>query len=219
MVNFKDVKTIFFDYDGTLHDSMKIYGPAFRKAYSYLVENKLAESKEWSEEEISYWLGYNSLEMWKTFMPNLPKEIRDKCREIVGNEMKFLIEEGKAVLYEGAIETLDYLKNKGYHLVFISNCRRYYRDSHDRLFGLRNYFEDMVCSEEYDFIPKHEILARIKDHYPKKMAIVGDRKHDIEAGRNNNIYTIGCKYGFASEGELENVDIIINNITELKKYF
>lgn len=219
MVNFKDVKTIFFDYDGTLHDSMKIYGPAFRKAYSYLVENKLAEPREWSEEEISYWLGYNSLEMWKTFMPNLPKEIRDKCREIVGNEMKFLIEEGKAVLYEGAIETLDYLKNKGYHLVFISNCRRYYRDSHDRLFGLRNYFEDMVCSEEYDFIPKHEILARIKDHYPKEMAIVGDRKHDIEAGRNNNIYTIGCKYGFASEGELENVDIIINNITELKKYF
>lgn len=219
MVNFKNVKTIFFDYDGTLHDSMKIYGPAFKKAYSYLVENELTDPKEWSDEEISYWLGYNSLEMWKTFMPNLPKEIRDKCREIVGNEMKFLIEEGKAVLYEGAIETLDYLKNKGYHLVFISNCRRYYRDSHDRLFGLRNYFEDMICSEEYDFIPKHEILARIKDSYPKEMVIVGDRKHDIEAGRNNNIYTIGCKYGFASEGELENVDIIINNITELKKYF
>jgi haloacid dehalogenase superfamily, subfamily IA, variant 1 with third motif having Dx(3-4)D or Dx(3-4)E len=219
MINFKGVKTIFFDYDGTLHNSMKIYGPAFRKAYSYLVENKFAESKEWSDEEISYWLGYNSQEMWQTFMPNLPKEIRDKCREIVGNEMKSLIEEGRAVLYEGAIETLHYLKNKGYHLIFISNCRRYYRDSHDRLFGLRNYFEDMLCSEEYDFIPKYEILAKVKDRYLKEMVIVGDRKHDIEAGRRNSIYTVGCKYGFASKGELDDVDIAINNITELKEYF
>ncbi|KZL91250.1 HAD family hydrolase [Clostridium magnum] len=219
MINFKDVKTIFFDYDGTLHDSMKIYGPAFKKAYSYLVENKFAELKEWSDEEIGYWLGYNSQEMWQTFMPNLPKETRDKCREIVGDEMKFLIEEGRAVLYEGAIETLEYLKNKGYNLVFISNCRRYYRDSHDKLFGLGNYFEDMICSEEYDFIPKYEILARIKDRYPKEMAIVGDRKHDIEAGIKNQIYTIGCKYGFASKGELDNVDVVINNITELREYF
>lgn len=219
MINFKYVKTIFFDYDGTLHDSMKIYGPAFKKAYSYLVENKFAESKEWSDEEISYWLGYNSQEMWQTFMPNLPKEIRDKCREIVGDEMKSLIEEGRAVLYKGAIETLEYLKNKDYNLVFISNCRRYYRDSHDKLFGLGSYFEDMICSEEYDFIPKHEILARIKDRYPKEMVIVGDRKHDIEAGIKNQIYTVGCKYGFASKGEIDNVDIIINNITELKEYF
>lgn len=219
MINFKDIKTIFFDYDGTLHDSMRIYGPAFKKAYSYLVENGFAEPKEWTDEDISGWLGYNSQEMWEIFMPNLPKEIRDKGREIVGDEMKSLIEEGKAVLYEGAIETLDYLKNKGYHLVFISNCRRYYRDSHANLFGLRNYFQDMVCSEEYGFIPKYEILAKIKDRYPEEMVIIGDRKHDIEAGRKNNIYTIGCKYGFASEGELENVDIVINNITELKEYF
>lgn len=219
MINFNDIKTIFFDYDGTLHDSMKIYGPAFKKAYSYLVENKFAELKEWADEEISHWLGYNSQEMWEIFMPNLPKEIRDKGRQIIGDEMKFLIEEGRAVLYDGAIETLDYLKNKGYHLVFISNCRRYYRDSHAKLFGLHNYFEDMVCSEEYDFIPKYEILSKIKDRYPEEMVIIGDRKHDIEAGRKNHIYTIGCKYGFASEGELENVDIVINNITELKKYF
>lgn len=218
MVNFKDVKTIFFDYDGTLHNSMRIYGPAFRKAYSYLVENKFVEPREWSDKEISYWLGFSSQEMWKTFMPDLSREIRDKAREIVGNEMKYLIEEGRAVLYDGAIDTLDYLKNKGYHLVFISNCRRYYRDSHGKLFGLSNYFEDMVCSEEHDFIPKYEILAKIKDRYPEKMVIVGDRKHDVEAGLKNNIYTIGCKYGFSSEGELENVDITIDNITELKKY-
>lgn len=219
MIKFENIKTIFFDYDGTLHDSMKIYGPAFRKAYGYLVENGFVEKREWEDEEISHWLGYNSQEMWGIFMPQLPKEIRDKGREIIGEEMKFLIESEKAKLYSGSAETLDYLKNKGYHLVFISNCRRYYRDSHAKLFRLRDYFEDMICSEEYDFIPKYEILSRIKDRYPKEMVIVGDRKHDIEAGRKNHIYTIGCKYGFAQQGELDDVDIMINSIEELKEYF
>ena len=95
---------------------MKIYGPAFRKAYYYLVENKLAESRDWEEKEISYWLGFNSQEMWEIFMPGLPKEIRERCRQTIGDEMKLQIEEGRAILYEGAIETLGYLKNKGYHL-------------------------------------------------------------------------------------------------------
>ncbi|MCT8976608.1 HAD family hydrolase [Clostridium sp. CX1] len=219
MINFENIKTIFFDYDGTLHDSMKIYGPAFKKAYAYLVENKFAEPRQWKDEEISYWLGYNSQEMWENFMPNLPKAIQDKGRQIVGDEMKSLIEQGKAVLYKGAVETLDYLRNKGYNLVFISNCRIYYRDSHAKLFNLHNYFQDMICSEEYDFIPKYEILAKVKDKYSEEMVIVGDRKHDIEAGKKNYIYTIGCDYGFAQPGELEEVDVVIRNISELKEYF
>ncbi|MBC2582362.1 HAD family hydrolase [Clostridium sp. DJ247] len=219
MINLKNVKTIFFDYDGTLHSSMKIYGPAFKKAYSYLVENKLAEPKVWKEEEISYWLGFGSKEMWQEFMPNLPEETKIQCRDIIAEEMKSRIEQGKAVLYDGALETLEYLKNKGYHLVFISNCRKYYRDSHDKLFNLSNYFQTMLCSEEYDFIPKYEILDKVKHNYPEEMAIVGDRKHDMEAGRKNGIYTIGCKYGFGLEVELQGADIIIYDISDLKNYF
>jgi len=39
-----EVRTIFLDYDGTLHDSLKIYARAFKKAYAYLVKEGLAES-------------------------------------------------------------------------------------------------------------------------------------------------------------------------------
>lgn len=217
--SFEKVKTIFFDYDGTLHNSMNIYEPAFKKAYLYLVKNNLAEPKQWQQKEISHWLGYNSEEMWKTFRPDLEDEIRKKCRDIVGAEMKLQIEQGNPVLYEGALETLKYLKNKGYKLVFISNCRLYYRDAHNKKFGLDKYFDDLVCSEEYDFIEKYKILAKVKNKYPEEMAIIGDRYHDMEAGRRNKIYTIGCKYGFSQKGELDEVDLIINDIRDLKKYF
>lgn len=219
MIDLTGINTIFFDYDGTLHDSMRVYAPAFRKAYAYLVKKGLAENRPISDKEISYWLGFNSQEMWKSFMPNLPEETREYCSQIIGAEMRRLIELGNAVLYDGAIETLKYLKDKGYCLIFISNCKIYYRDVHNKAFNLDKYFNCLVCSEEYDFIPKHEILKFIMEQYPKKMAIVGDRAQDIEAGIKNNIFAIGCNYGFATEGELQKAHLIINDIQDLKQYF
>jgi phosphoglycolate phosphatase len=219
MIDFNKIKTIFFDYDGTLHNSLKIYAPAFKKAYDFLIENKFANARIWKEEEISYWLGYNSEEMWKAFMPNLSAELRKTCSEIIGNEMKLQIEGGMPLLYEGALETLQYLKDKGYILVFISNCRIYYKEAHNKLFGLQDYFDDLICSEEYGYVPKYEILKKVKSIYPEGMVIIGDRNQDIEAGKKNDIYTIGCKYGFALEGELDKADFIIGGIEELRKYF
>lgn len=216
---FRSVKTIFFDYDGCLHNSIKIYAPAFKKAYAYLVAKGLAEHKAWQDEEISYWLGFNSHDMWKAFTPHLDEDVRNLCSELIGEEMKQLVEQGKAELYPGALEVLPYLKNKGYRLVFISNCRIYYKDCHNKLFHLDNYFEELVCSEEYDFIPKYEMLGKIKSRYPGEMAIVGDRKQDIESGKRNKIYTIGCRYGFCSEGELDEADVTVDSILELKGIF
>jgi phosphoglycolate phosphatase len=218
LIPFKDIKTIFFDYDGTIHNSMKTYGPAFRRAYDYLAGEGLVAHREWTDKEISYWLGFNPKEMWEKFMPDLDESIRNKCSLMIGEEMKALAEKGMPKLYEDALETLDYLKNREYKLVFISNCRISYRDSHSKLFNLEDYFEELACSEEYNFIPKYEILSRIKDKYPKEMVIVGDRIHDIEAGKKNGIYTIGCSYGFALDGELQEADLIINDIKELKNY-
>lgn len=216
MIPFKQIRTLFFDYDGTLHNTIKIYGSAFRKAYAYLVEKGLAQPKEWKDCEIAYYLGFNSTEMWKNLMPSLEPKIQNDCRNIIGDEMKSQIYSSKAVLYDGALETLQYLKEKGYHLIFISNCRTYYKEANREVFGLDRFFDKMICSEEYHDIPKYEILAKSMKRYPKEMVIIGDRIHDIEAGKKNGIYTIGCSYGFAQPDELKEADYMINDILELK---
>ncbi|WP_083258709.1 HAD family hydrolase [Cellulosilyticum sp. I15G10I2] len=218
MIPFKSIKTIFFDYDGTLHNSLTLYAPAFRKAYAFLVANGYADAKTWSDQEIGYWLGFNPQDMWQTFMPKLSEKMREKCSGIIGEEMKHQISETKPFLYEGAEEVLRYLKEKHYHLIFISNCKTYYKEYHTKLFGLDQYFESLICSDEYNFIPKHEILNKVKDHYPEERVIVGDRKQDMEAGQKNDIYTIGCTYGFAKPGELDRADLKIDDIRALKKY-
>lgn len=213
---FENVKTVFFDYDGTINESIKLYAPAFRKAYKFLVDKQLAEDREYTEEQIAYWLGFSSKEMWENFMPDLDKETRDMTSKMIGKEMEKQLAEDKAALYDGAIDTLKYLKDKGYKLVFISNCGIYYRDMMKKSFRLDDYFQEMACSEEYEYIPKHEILYKIKEKYPKDMVIVGDRIHDMEAGKKNNIYTIGCNYGYGSKEELKEADVVIENITDIK---
>lgn len=213
-----NIKTIFFDYDGTIHNSIEIYTPAFNKAYGFLADNGLVKEKTWKNEELVKWLGYNSKDMWQAFMPELPESFKEQASKIVGKEMLENIINKKAVLYEGALDTLEYLKNKGYILVFISNCNTYYKESHKALFGLDRFFADMIGSEEFGYISKADILEKIIEKYPKDCCIIGDRVHDIEAGIKNNIITIGCLYGFGSKEELNKADMFINSISELKNY-
>ena len=58
---------LIFDYDGTLHNTMKIYKPSFLKAYDYLVSVGKAAPRIFADNEISCWLGYSGAEMWKLF--------------------------------------------------------------------------------------------------------------------------------------------------------
>ena len=68
------MKNLIFDYDGTLHETMRIYGPAFRKNYENLVSRGLAPAREFSDAEISGWLGFTAADMWNRFAPQLSDE-------------------------------------------------------------------------------------------------------------------------------------------------
>jgi phosphoglycolate phosphatase len=218
-MKFNNVKTIFFDYDGTLHNSMEIYAPAFRKSYSNLVSMGLAKDKDWNDEEILKWIGYSPDEMWEKFMPDLDEEIKVLSSNIISEEMNRLIKTGAPKLYDRSIETLDYLKNKGYNLIFISNCKREYMENHRDLFNLDLYFNDMICSEDYNYLAKKDILRKHVHKYPKEMVIVGDRDKDIEAGKFNSIMTIGCAYGYGKREEIDKSDKVIEDISELMNIF
>jgi len=209
------IKTIFFDFDGTLHDSIHVYAPAFIKGYDYLVANNYAPARTWSHHEISYWLGYNSVDMWNSFMPKLDEDIRKIASKIVGDEISLQIRSGNGALYPKTIETLKYLTSKDYTLVFLSNCGTYYKDLVRAQFHLDLYFDEMICSEDFNQIPKHEILKQIIPNYMNDMVIVGDRFQDIESGLRNDIFTIGCEYGYGTETELNQSNYKIKELSQL----
>ena len=45
----ENIKTIIFDYDGTIHDSTKIYSDAFRIVYQQMVKEGEAPWREFSD--------------------------------------------------------------------------------------------------------------------------------------------------------------------------
>lgn len=212
-----NIRTIIFDYDGTLYNSAKNYSDAFRHVYRQMIAEGAAPEREFSDEEITRWLGYSAQDMWETFMPGLPKQQQLYYSKEIGGFMSDRIRRGEAELYEGAAETLEYLKNKGYILLYLSNCGPDYMNIHAECFGLRNYFSHMYCTGDYGFKPKHEIFHVIKEAYPKKYLMVGDRFHDMEVGRYHDVYTAGCTYGFGTVSELEGADITLENIRQLQQ--
>lgn len=206
---------LIFDYDGTLHDCIKIYAPAFRLAYAYLVSRRYAPKREWTEKEISRWLGFSAADMWNSFAPGLLPDEKKLCSQMIGEEMLRLTENGEAQLYPGALSALGTLKNQGFRLIFLSNCKRAYMEAHKKRFGLEAYFDGFFCAEDYGWRPKTEIFPAVREAFGGEFLVIGDRFHDMEMAQRHRLRAIGCTYGYGTREELLNAWALAGDVREL----
>jgi len=210
------IKTIIFDWDGTLHKTGSLYRRAVSDAHRWLVENGHSEPREITEETTNKYLGMTAAQMWEDFMPQLDADIKAQGEAIVARRMVELVREGSAVLYDGVAETLDALKAAGYELVILSNCKNGYIEAHREAFNLDKWFSAYYAAENYDFIPKEEIFEDIKKKHPGGYAVVGDRDSDMVTVKMHGLYGIGCLYGYGSRSELGDADVLIDDIRDIK---
>lgn len=211
----KQTYTIIFDWDGTLHNTKHLYGRAFRTAYSWLVEQGYEEEQYYSDDDISIYLGMNAVTMWNLFRPNLPDEIKQHCSEIITKHMTSEVRAGAAVLYDGALEVLQKLKDEGHRLLFLSNCKHQYMEAHRDTYHLDDYFKQLYCCQDYNFIPKEDIFSFIKEDYDGPYLAIGDRAGDLKIAQVHGFSSIGCAYGFGTAEELSMADKIVHDVREL----
>lgn len=207
------IQTLFFDFDGTIHNAVPIYLPAFQAVYDDLVHQGLRPEKTWDEDSVHSFLGQSAKEMWDNFAPDLPVDKRNVYAQQIRDIEADLIKQGKSQLFEGAFETLKALK-KDYHMVFFSNCSNQYltwmKEAHD----LDALFDDYLTAENFDYQPKAKTLAMVKSYFPADHVFIGDRHHDFEAGQANDVPTVGCAYGFGGD-EIKQATYQINSMREL----
>lgn len=207
--------TLIFDYDGTLHDCIRIYAPSFRRVYAWLVSNGYVEPRNFSDGEISRWLGWTPKDMWDSFAPFLPQDVRESCSRAIGENMLMEIRSGHARLYPGVPQTMDILLEAGYTMVFLSNCRTNYKEAQREAFGLDRWFSAFFCTQDFDYIPKQEVFPYIAERFEGPYVAIGDRFHDMELAYAHGLRSIGCLYGFGEPGELDRATVRVDDISEI----
>jgi phosphoglycolate phosphatase-like HAD superfamily hydrolase len=125
---------------------------------------------------------------------------------------------GGTDLYEGVEETLARLGERGHALFLFSNATAPYFDAVVRAHRLDRYFRRTLSLESAVRARVARDKAGMVRYLGKNFraaVVIGDRVHDIDAGRSAGARTVGCLYGFGEPGELDAAHWTIRRATEL----
>lgn len=207
---------VFFDMDGTLLQTEKLAVPAFQRTFKDLNKQGLYDGPTPTDEQFTHVLGMTLTQLWDTLMPGASDEAKEQANIWLLEHEKALLQEGATDLYPGVKEQLGLLKEQGVSLFVASNGMQDYIESICEQFGITELFTDLYSADRFQTKSKNDLVARLLAAYPIKQAVmVGDRHSDVEAGKANKLFTIGCDFGFAKPGELDGADVIIRSYAEL----
>lgn len=127
----------------------------------------------------------------------------------------------KTKLYEGVAETLEELGD--YQKAVITNKPWDFSVKILEGLGISHHFKtvcggDSFAERKPSPIPLVQ-TAKSLNFLPEECLMIGDSRVDIEAGKNANIKTCGCVFGFRGRDELEKAgaDFMIKKFSDLTK--
>jgi phosphoglycolate phosphatase len=207
---------ILFDLDGTLTNSKE----GITKSVQYAL--KAFGIDEPDLDKLEPFIGPPLIDIFKDFYGFNDEEAKkavEKYRERFTNIGIFENE-----VYPGIKEMLAKLKNEGKKLAVASSKPEVMVERILKHFEIDEYF-DVVVGSELDGrrSRKEEVVEEAirqlvpSDKVGKSVAMVGDRKFDIEGALEFGLTPIGVSYGFAPEGELEKAgaEYIVDTVEEL----
>ncbi len=125
-------------------------------------------------------------------------------------------------VFEGVDELLKTLKNAGKTLILATSKPQEFAEIVLNYFDLMQYFDcvvgatfDGTLNYKSDVIRVALECGKVADINDAVM--IGDRHHDIEGAKENNLKSIGVLYGFGDREELENsgADFIVKSPLDL----
>ncbi len=211
------MKAAFFDMDGTLLHTEHVAVPAFRESFEEMRKLGLYKGPTPPAEMLLAQLGKTLDQIWETLLPDIPSEIRVKADQIMLDKELALIKQGKSVYYPGVEETLNDLKDRGYDIFVVSNGLEEYIAGLVKYSGFSELFTDLYSAGRFNTKTKADLVAKLLADYPniKEAYMIGDRKSDIEAGKANNLPTIGCLFGYGDQEELKDADHLVKSFKEI----
>lgn len=95
-----NIKSIIFDFDGTLHNTIKIYYPAFSSGVKTLQAKGFANNFELNEENVSKFLGEKPNYAYDLIAKDADENLKKEVMQQVGKNMEKNMQEGLGELYK-----------------------------------------------------------------------------------------------------------------------
>lgn len=204
-----------FDLDGTLTDPKE----GITKCFRYALEKMGVESPALTELE-----RYIGPPLVKSFAEYFSEE--DAKRAVAYYRERFrevgIFENG---VYDGVEEMLKAAKASGKKLALATSKPQHFAQIIMDHYGLAQYIDVLVGSRgdgqtKADVIRQVFIEAGLEEESKQQAIMVGDRLHDIEGAKECGIDSLGVRFGYAKENELEEAgaDYIVATTQELKEF-
>jgi phosphoglycolate phosphatase len=210
-------EAMIFDMDGTLFQTETVLIPAYNRMFEQLRAEGLYKSETPDISLILGSLGMLLADIWLRVMPDASPAAHDRANVLLLEYQLEELDNKGGELYPGVLETLVALHRKGVRLFVASNGLEAYVKGVVAAKGLDYLFEGLYSAGEYQTETKIELVRMLLDEYDLENAwMVGDRSSDVEAGKGNHLFVVGCSYAdFGSSKELNEADILIAKFGDL----
>ena len=109
-------------------------------------------------------------------------------------------------LYDGALETLESLRDEGWLIAMATGKTRRGIQSLFELHKLEHFFDTIWCADDGPGKPHPHMVEQAMGALgvePEASLMIGDAIHDIAMGRAAGVRTLGVSWGFGAAHELE----------------
>lgn len=190
---------VLFDLDGTLVDP----GEGISRTVQFVLDRLAPASR--LDGALGWYVGPPLREIFSKLLPAY------SSGELIERAVSLYLERyeshgaRESVVYPGITEMLAGL-SESHRLFVVTSKNTAIAEQILSAHGLRRHFEILVGTERDDrFESKGDairFLLRGSKLKSDSTAMVGDREHDVIAGRRNGVFTIGVTYGYGSRREL-----------------
>ena len=199
---------VMFDLDGTLLDTASFAVGALREAVDSINRERGNVIVLPSDEAIRRCFGLPISEYYRSLLTPWSEELEEAIHRQAMSLQCQMLANGKASLYEGIEDLLCELRRRGVRPVVVSCASRAYLNA-VRSHLLAQHVDVWISAAEHATCDKKEAMREfIWAVCDKPLAVVGDRRIDMDAARCVGATAIGCLYGYGSSGELISADYL-----------
>ncbi|MGJ8678649.1 MAG: HAD family hydrolase [Akkermansiaceae bacterium] len=208
------IRAVIFDLDGTLINSL----PGIAASLNRVLKNN--DLPTHPESRVRTFIGDGIIKLVERALPD---DDADKLERLVPLMMEDYAATWKngSIPYEGAIEALQELLNKGIGIAVFSNKPDIYcKEITDTLFPTIPFSKVLGQREETPVKPDPAgalIVASALEAQPHEIAFLGDSTIDLLTAKNAGMMPIAASWGYHDLPDLEKEDpaYIIHSISEL----